>query len=218
MAIYKIVIADDHAIFRDGIKELINSRPGIGVTGEAADGMALLKVLSRQTPDLVILDITMPGLSGIEIAREIRRRWPRLAILFLSMHKKKEYLKRALATGARGYMIKENTAEELLAAIAAIRRGGTYVSPTLINAFSTDIIDIFRDNSSRTKDPLTPRERQVLKLIAEGYTNAQIGELLFISERTVHRHRANIRSKLQLKRTADLIKYALKHNLISPNG
>jgi DNA-binding NarL/FixJ family response regulator len=215
MTTFRIVLADDHALMREGIRRLIQETPGLTVSGEAGDGPQLLKLIRKAPPDMVILDISMPGLSGIDIAREVHARHPEVAVLFLSMHKKKEYLKMALAAGAKGYLLKENTAQELLEAIAAIRSGRTYLSGSLIEAFSTDIMDIFREIRTRETSPLTPREQQVLKLIADGYTSAQIGEMLFISERTVHRHRSNIREKLNLKKTADLVKYAIHKNMVS---
>lgn len=214
---YRIIIADDHAILRDGLKQLIQMTPGLCVSGEAADGAALRKMIRREVPDLIILDIAMPGVDGIDIAREIRKRHPSVDILFLSMHKNRQYLKTAMAIGARGYLLKENTARELLDAIKTVRRGGTYLSPGLLKAFSSDIIEICRNDPSFREDPLTSRERQVLKLIAAGHTNLRIGELLGISGHTVHRHRANIRAKLHLTSTAELVRYAVEKELVPLN-
>jgi DNA-binding NarL/FixJ family response regulator len=215
---YRIVLADDHALMRAGIKQLVDGQPGLNVTGEAANGTELLRILRQDTPDLVILDISMPGLGGIEVARTIQDRHPDVAVLILSMHKRKEYLRMALAAGAKGYLLKENTAGELIRAIQTVRKGGTYLSPILAEEFPFDIIDICRGQPPKDTDRLTRREQEVLKLIAEGHTNQQIGELLFISPRTVHRHRSNIREKLQLKRTADLVVYAIRKGLISPES
>lgn len=210
MTPYRIIIADDHAMMRDGIKTLIQATPNLKVIGEAGDGFELLKVLKKKVPDLIILDVAMPGLRGLEAAHEIRAQYPEVAVLFLSMHKNREYLSMAIATGAKGYLLKENTGAELLVAIDQIRNGRTYLSPFLAQEFSIDLIDICHSTSPIQADPLTVREREVLKLIAEGKTSRQIGELLFISQRTVHRHRSNIKKKLKLNRTADLVKYALK--------
>ncbi|MFZ7128392.1 MAG: response regulator [Desulfobacterales bacterium] len=216
MTTYRIVLADDHTMMREGIRKLINGDDRLTVTAEAGDGLELLRLLNQTPADLVILDISMPGLGGIEAAKEIKTRHPELAVLILSMHKKKEYLKMALAAGAKGYLTKENTAAELLSAIHAIRKGGTYLSPSIAAEFASDLIDICRGDRSAEAEDLTSREQQVLKLIAEGQTNQRISELLYISPRTVHRHRSNIRRKLSLKRTADLVKYAIRKGMVSP--
>ena len=206
---YTIILADDHALMREGIRNIIEAVPGLKVIGEAGDGHQLLNMLKKTTADMVILDISMPGLRGIEAAREISDRYPQIRILMLSMHKSQEFLAMALEAGARGYLLKEDTGDELLHAINRIRAGRTFLSTTLANALSTDIIAICRGTHETGVDPLTVRERQVLKLIAEGHTDRRIGELLFISLRTVQRHRYNIRNKLNLKHTADLVKYAI---------
>jgi DNA-binding NarL/FixJ family response regulator len=206
---YTIILADDHALMREGIRIIIEAVPGFKVIGEAGDGYQLLKMLKKTIPDMVILDISMPGLRGIEAAREISDRYPQVRILMLSMHKSQEFLSMALEAGARGYLLKEDTGDELLHAITRIRAGRTFLSTTLANTLSTDIIAICRGNHETNADPLTARERQVLKLIAEGHTDRRIGEKLFISLRTVQRHRYNIRNKLHLKHTADLVKYAI---------
>jgi DNA-binding NarL/FixJ family response regulator len=212
---YRIILADDHALMREGIKSLLHSQEGLQVIAEAGDGIELLCILKKVLPEMVILDIAMPGLRGIEAAQEISVLYPDVAVLFLSMHKSREYLSMAIKTKAKGYLLKQNTAEELLAAIEAIRNGGTYLSPSFADDLPTDIIGLCRGDSRRIAEPLTNRERQVLKLIAEGHTNQHIGELLFISLRTVHRHRDNIRKKLNLTRTADLVKYAIGKGYVS---
>lgn len=209
MSDYTIILADDHALMREGIRNIIEAVPGLKVIGEAGDGHQLLKMIKKTTPDMVILDISMPGLRGIEAAREIKGRYPQVCILMLSMHKSQEFLSMALEAGASGYLLKEDTGDELLHAITRLRAGHTFLSTTLANNLSTDIIAICRGSLSLSADPLTARERQVLKLIAEGNTDRRIGELLFISLRTVQRHRYNIRTKLNLKHTADLVKYAI---------
>jgi two-component system, NarL family, response regulator NreC len=209
MSEYTIILADDHALMREGIRNIIEAVAGLRVIGEAGDGYQLLKMLKSSVPDMVILDISMPGMRGVEAAREIKGHYPDVCILMLSMHKSQEFLAMALDAGASGYLLKEDTGDELLHAIARLRAGRTFLSTSLANILSTDIIAICRGNHTRNADPLTTRERQVLKLIAEGHTDRRIGELLFISQRTVQRHRYNIRSKLNLKHTAELVKYAI---------
>lgn len=204
-----IILADDHTLMRQGIRNIIEEVPGLKVIGEAGDGHQLLQMLKKEKPGLVILDISMPGVRGIEATREIKALYPEVRILILSQHRSEEFLTMALDAGASGYLLKEDTGEELIKAIKQICNGRTFLSATLARDLSTDIIGICRGNHAKTSGPLTERERQVLKLIAEGNTDRRIGELLFISLRTVQRHRYNIRSKLHLKHTADLVKYAI---------
>ncbi|MBC2713274.1 MAG: response regulator transcription factor [Desulfosarcina sp.] len=212
---YTIVLADDHVMMREGIKNLIDAVEGLTVIGETGDGLKLLKLLKRTVPDMVILDISMPGLRGIEAAHEIHSLYPDIHVLMLSMHKREEFLSMALEAGVKGYLLKEDSGDELLQAIAQIRKGKTYLSKKLAIAFPSAIISICKGSYKAVPDPLTPRERQVLQMIAEGNTDRQISEQLCISVRTVHRHHANIRSKLNLKRTADLVRYAISQGYIT---
>ena len=212
---YTIIIADDHALMREGIRSMLNEVKGLAVIGEAGDGLELLKLLKNKPSHMVMLDISMPGMRGIEVAREIHALYPGIHILMLSMHKSEEFLSMALAAGARGYLLKEDTGDELLNAVQRIRKGETYLSRTLASLFPSAIISICRGNHKDKVGPLTPRERQVLQMIAEGKTDRQISEELCISIRTVHRHHANIRNKLNLKRTADLVRYALSQGYLS---
>jgi DNA-binding NarL/FixJ family response regulator len=210
---YTIVLADDHVLLREGVRNMIETVRGLKVVGEVGDGNALLRLLKTVTPEMVVLDISMPGLRGIEAAREIDTQYPKTAILILSMHKSQEFLSLALEAGADGYLLKEDTSEELLRAIEQIRNGHTYLSTKMAEQFPTDIISICRGRHRKKSHPdaLTHRERQILKLISEGHTDKQISELLFISYRTVQRHRFNIREKLNIKHTADLVRYAMSH-------
>jgi DNA-binding NarL/FixJ family response regulator len=212
---YKIILADDHAMMREGIKKLIESVDGLTVTGETGNGLQLLKLVNSRVPDMVVMDISMPGLRGIEAAREIHSQHPDVHILMLSMHKNEEFLSMALVAGAKGYLLKEDSGDELLQAIDRIRKGQTYLSKRLAKEFPSAIISIVQGHHRAVSDPLTPRERQVLQLIAEGHTDRQISDQLCISVRTAHRHHANIRAKLNLKRTADLVRYAISQGYIS---
>jgi len=214
MKTYTIVLADDHAMMREGIRNLIDAAANLEVVGEAGDGLALLNLLKKRSPDMVILDISMPGMRGLEAAREIKALAPDVHVLILSMHKSEEFLSMALAAGARGYLLKEDSGEELLTAIDRIRKGQTYLSKKLASEFPEAIISICRGNHGSPRDFLTPRERHVLQLIAEGYTDRRISDKLCISVRTVHRHHANIRSKLDFRHTAELVRYAIAHGYI----
>lgn len=212
---YTIILADDHTMMRQGIRNLIDAVEGLKVVGETGDGLALLKLVNKIRPHMVILDISMPGMRGIEAAREIQTRHPDIHVLILSMHKREEFLSMALAAGARGYLLKEDSGDELLEAIDRIRSGKTYLSKKLASEFPGAIISICRGDRVADPGPLTARERQVLLLIVEGHTDRQIGEKLCISIRTVHRHHANIRNKLNLKHTAELVRYAIAQGYVN---
>jgi DNA-binding NarL/FixJ family response regulator len=181
------------------------------VIGEAGDGLELLKLLRTMTPHLVILDISMPNLRGIEAVREIRKQNPDLKVLILTMHKDRSYLHQAISAGADGYLLKEDADPDLFSAVERIRQGKIYVSPHLAEGMIEDWAQIRRgDASSIQPEVLTAREKEVIKLIADGKSSKEIADILFISVRTVERHRANIMDKLQIKKTADLVKYAIR--------
>jgi len=219
--LYQIVLADDHVMFRRGVKRIVQSLGDVEVVGEAGDGLELLEVLKKTQPQMVIMDISMPNLRGLEATREVKNLHPDVKILILTMHKDKEYLYHAFSAGAEGYLLKEDADTELLSAIDTLRRGGSYVSPLL----PLQITDLFRKKSRYGLDPfkvpgedLTSREKVIIKLIAEGKSSKEIGELLYISSRTVQHHRANIMRKLNVKRTADLVKYAIQKGFVSSDG
>ncbi|MBI5076193.1 MAG: response regulator transcription factor [Nitrospirae bacterium] len=213
---YRIILADDHKLLRSGLKGILESVAGLEVVGEAGDGLELLKLLGRITPNLVILDISMPNLRGIEAVSRIRHQYPEVQVLILTMHNDRSYLHQAIAAGAAGYLLKEDADPDLFIAIEKIRQGKIYVSPHLAEDMLDDWAGMHRGavNSSVRSGVLTPREKEVLKLIAEGKTSREIGELLFISVRTVERHRANIMDRLEIRNTADLVRYAMQEGYI----
>jgi DNA-binding NarL/FixJ family response regulator len=211
---YRIVLADDHALLRQGVKKIIEEAGDMTVVGEAGDGLQLLHLLKKETPDLVILDISMPNLRGIEATSEVKQSYPKVEVLILSMHKSKEYLYHSLNAGAKGYLLKDDTDTELLAAIETIRQGGVYLSCLLSNELTSDFVNICSGAVNPPQENLTTRERQILKLVAEGKTSEEIAELLFISSRTVQNHRANIMKKLNLNGTVDLVRYAIRRGHI----
>jgi DNA-binding NarL/FixJ family response regulator len=207
---YRIVLADDHVIFRRGIKGLISQNPDLKVVGEAGDGIELLNLLQRGLEtDMVILDISMPNLRGIEATHEIKIIMPEVKILVLTMHKSKEYLYHSISAGAQGYMLKEDSEVELFSAIETIRKGNMFVSELLTRELAEDLSHLHQGDSQIPTDPLSPREREVLKMVAEGKSNKEIADLLYISTRTVENHRSNIMNKLKFRKTADLIRYAV---------
>ncbi|MBW2593473.1 MAG: response regulator transcription factor [Deltaproteobacteria bacterium] len=183
--------------------------------GEARDGLELLSLVKKLLPDMVILDISMPKIRGIEATREIKIIDAKIKVLILTMHKSREYLFHAISAGAEGYLLKEDADSELFSAIDNIRRGKAYISPILNVELADNFIRMCRGDHKQPAETLTSREREVLKLIAEGQTNKKIADLLFISIRTVENHRANIMRKLRFKNTSDIVKYAIRKKYIS---
>lgn len=216
MSPYRIVLADDHVLFRQGVKKILEKNKGIEVIGEAGDGLKLLELLKKVPPDMVILDISMPNLRGLEATREIKMILPDVKVLILSMHKDKAYVYSAISAGADGYLLKEYAATELFAAIKEIRQDGHYISPLLFGKLTDELFQAHLSGQPAAGyDPLTTREREVLKLVAEGNSNRKIADLLFISVRTVENHRASIMRKLNIRKPADLVKYAISKGYTS---
>jgi len=216
MASYSIILADDHVLVRQGLRRILEGTDDLEVVGEANDGLELLQLLKHITPQMVILDIFMPNLRGIEAITEIKTMLPDVKILILTMHKDKEYLYLALSAGAKGYLLKEDAPKEFFSAIAKVRKNKTYISPYFSDKVVDDLVQIGKGNAKVIfkTDPLTPREREVLKLIAEGKSSKEIAGLLFISVFTVNNHRASIMEKLNLKKATDLVKYAIRKGYI----
>ncbi len=215
-----ILLADDHVMFRRGIRRIIEGIDGVEVVGEASDGIELLELLKKTSPRLIIADISMPNLRGLEAIREVKAIDPTIKILMLTMHKDEDYLYQALSAGAEGYLLKEDADSELLTAIDSLRKGGTYISPLLTTEVAEMLLHKSRPGleptASGSPEILTTREREITKLIAEGKTSQEVADLLFISSRTVQHHRANIMKKLNLKKTASLVKYAIQKGFTGP--
>jgi len=208
---YRIVLADDHSLFRQGLKAVLEGTEEFKVVGEAGDGLELVGLLNQVNPHLVILDISMPNLRGIETIPEIKKIHPEVKILVVTMHNDKEYLYQAISQGADGYFLKKDAGTELFSAIEKIRKGKVYVSPSL----SGDLTDYWEGiREGVKKSILTNREREVLSLIAGGKSNKEIADMLYISVHTVERHRANLMEKLNFKKTADLVKYAIEKGYV----
>jgi DNA-binding NarL/FixJ family response regulator len=209
----RIAIVDDHTMIRQGLRRIIEEMGGYKVVGEAGDGLDILPLIRKTHPHLIILDISLPKLRGIEAIRKLRKTNKRVKILVLTMHKNEHYVYECLAAGAQGYILKEDADTELLAAIEAIKTGDTYVS----KSFSNQVIEALarkKMHEGSGLDILTEREREVLRLIAEGKTNKRIADVLSISKRTVEHHRLHVMKKLDVSNVADLVKIAIKHHLV----
>ena len=215
---HHILLADDHVMFRQGIKRIIEDSDNLKVVGEVGNGLELLEFLKNRSVDLVILDISMPDMRGIEATREAKIICPDIKVLILTMHKNTEYVQHAIKAGANGYLIKEDSDTELLTAINKILQGDRYISHTLSLELTDNFLRKGRKDFKHPFDGLTIREREVLKLIAEGKSSKDIAGLLFISPRTAEHHRANIRKKLGLQSTADLTKHAIKMGYTAINN
>jgi two-component system response regulator NreC len=210
----RILIADDHTILRESLRYLLDDEPEITVVGEAADGHSAVKLAKQLEPDIVLMDIAMPLLNGLEATRQIKRDTPNVNILILTMHENEGYIRQALAHGAMGYVLKDASAHELVGAIHAVYRGEAVLSPAITRLVLEDYLRWGDLQADKDKNGLSPREQEVLQLIAEGYSNKEIAGILSISVKTVQSHRSNLMRKLDLHDRAELIKYAIQKKII----
>ena len=213
---FRIVLAEDHTILREGLRALLSANPNYEIVGEAQDGRDAVRCVEKLVPDLVLMDLSMPRMSGMDAIRDIKKRYPEIKIIALTVHKAEEYLLTTLKAGADGYVLKDATLEELSMAINNVMEGKPYLSPGV----SEKIIEgylVGKENSRSVSswETLSQREREVLKLIAEGYKNKEIAEDLCISLKTVEKHRANLMKKLDLHNAAALTVYAMERGLVS---
>src|SRR5213593_1571523 len=207
----KIVVVDDHAVVREGLKRIISENPGMAVTGEAGDGHEALKVIQNEPCDVVLLDITMPNRSGLDVLKQLHAESPRLPVLVLSMHSEDQYAVRVLRAGAAGYLTKESAPAKLVQAIRKVVRGGKYVSPSLAEKL---VMDLETDAQRPPHELLSDREYQVLCMIASGKTVSEIAEELHLSVKTISTYRVRILNKLLMKNNAELTRYAIKQGLV----
>ena len=209
----RILLADDHRMFADGLASLLDREPDFEVVGTAQDGREAVKAAFALDPDVVVMDLSMPGLSGIEAARQIADRRPGIKILCLSMHRDRQYLQTALEAGASGYVLKDDNPEVMIAAIRCVAGGGIYLCAEMTAAAVSEYRTNLVGHKAAIDPVLTPREREVLQLVAEGLTSQEIAAQLCISERTVATHRQHLSEKLDIKSIAGLTKYAIRHGL-----
>lgn len=211
----RILLADDHTILRAGLRMMLNAQPDFEVVGEAQDGRQAMQEAQKLQPDVILMDITMPDMNGIEATRQIKKLLPETKILILTMHEHDEYVFQALRAGASGYMLKEAADTDLISALRVIQNGQFYLSPTAQSVMVGDYLQRVRTGEEKDSySSLTEREREILKLVAEGYTNNQIAERLIISPKTVDTHRTHVMDKLNLHSRAELVKYAMRRGLL----
>ena len=222
----RVVLVDDHDVVRTGLKTFLETQPGLVVVGEANEGVQALEIAREVNPDVMVMDITMPGMDGLEATRQLRKSHPQVKVLALTVHTDKEYFFEMLASGAAGYVTKEAAVEDLVAAIHAVAEGNVYLQPALARWLLEDYQRLVEklngehpvaaeSQASIALQDLSQREIQVLQLVAKGYTNAEIGEELGISPKTVARHRERITSKLNIHSSAELTRFAIRTGLIS---
>ena len=210
-----IILADDHPIVRRGLRSVLEAEKGFSLVGEAGDGLEAVRMVENLEPDILITDMMMPGLTGLEVTRQIRHRVPKTKIIILSMHASESYVLEALRNGANGYVLKDTVSEELVEAIRDVIAGRRYLSSQLSERAIETYILKAESTLEDSYDSLTTREREVLKLAAEGSTNNEIAERLFISPRTAETHRANLMRKLALSNHTELIRYAIRRGVLS---
>ena len=212
----RILLADDHTVVRRGLRLVLEAEPDLEVVAEAADGAEAVQRATTGDVDLAVLDVAMPRMTGLQATREIRRRAPEVRVLILSMHDNEQYLYEALRAGASGYVLKTVADRDLVEACRATVRGDPFLYPGAVNTLIRDFLDRTQAGEEAREDRLTPREQEVVKLIAESYSSKDIARELVISEKTVERHRANILEKLGMNDRVQLTRYAIRRGLIEP--
>ena len=214
MSVIKIIIADDHEMFRSGLKGLLDKEPNFKVVAQAKDGEDLLEKLSSVRTDCVVVDLSMPNMDGLATLKEIRKRYPKMKSLVLTMQKDSEHFKHAMATGACGYILKDSAFDQLVMAIKVIMMGKNFISPAISNMIAEQYVRSIEEADIPSMEILTRREKEVLALIAQGQANKNIASKLKISIRTVETHRSRLIHKLKIKTAASLVKYAISKGLI----
>lgn len=208
-----VLIADDHTIVRSGVRLLLEAEPDIKVVGEALDGNEVLTMAETLHPDIILMDIAMPGMDGLEATRQIKNRWPEIEILVLTMHRSDEYFFEMINHGASGYVLKGADPGELIKAVRVVANGEVFLYPTMAQKLLKDYLGRV-GRAASTDRQLSPREEQILRLLAEGYSNKEIAERLVISPSTVYTHRGNLMNKLGLNSRRELIQYARKRGFL----
>jgi DNA-binding NarL/FixJ family response regulator len=212
----RILLADDHEVVRSGLRMVLDSVPDLEVVAEASDGAEAVERALAEDVDLAVLDVSMPRRTGLQAARELTKRRPEMRVLMLSVHDDERYFFEALKAGASGYVLKTAANQDLIEACRGAMRGEPFLYPAAVTALIRDYLERASSGEDTPEDPLSPRELEVVKLIAEGYTSEEIAEQLFISKKTVDRHRANMLEKLGMRNRVELTRYAIRRGLVEP--
>jgi len=210
----KVVLADDHTILRQGLRRLLEAHETVEVIGEAASGREAIRICLSSRPDVLVLDISLPDLSGIDVTRQIKEQLPELAIIILTVHSSKEHIREAMLAGASSYVLKDSPSEELVKAIDAVSRGEAYLSPSVSRTMLDDYVSSVGRPNAAKGSLLSPREEQVLRLIVKGHTNKDVGDILNISVKTVESHKYRIMKKLGLRTIQELVLHAVKEGYV----
>lgn len=211
----RILLADDHVLIRHGIKNIMKKDLRLNVIGEANNGKELLNFLESSEVDLIILDISMPGIGGMEVIGVVKNKYPWIKILILTMHKNKQYFYNAMSAGADGYLMKDDSDEELLVAIEKVAAGKSYISPFMAEDFADDVVNMYRNEKKSPFQELTRREKEILQLVVKGFTSKKMAEHLHLSQRTIDHHRSNLLRKFNRKNSVDLVNYAVRNGFIT---
>ena len=214
----RILLADNHKLFLDGLKVLLEKENGIKVAGEAVNGRIALKLAEKLLPDLVIMDVSMPELNGIEATRQIRAAKPGIKVLAVSMHNDRQFVAGMLSAGASGYVLKDCASDELISAIKTITRGGRYLSPSIMGIVVDDYVNMLSPSGTTAVGKLSTREKEVLQLLAEGHSISKIASKLFLSKKTVETHKTNMMNKTGIYTLAELTKFAIREGLTTLDG
>lgn len=211
----RILLADDHVLIRHGIKNIIKRNEKFQITGEVSNGKELLAFLETQMVDMIILDISMPGVGGMEAVGLVKAKHPKIKVLMLTMHKNKQYFYNAMAAGADGYLMKDDSETELLVAIEKVLSGKNYISPFMAEDFANDVINMYRYEKKSPLQEMTKREKEILQLVVGGYTSKKIAAHLDLSQRTVDHHRSNLLRKFNKKNSVDLVNFAVRNGFVT---
>ena len=212
-----LILADDHALVRAGLRMLVEAMPDVVVLGEAADGYEAIALVEKHHPQMVLMDIAMPGLNGLEATQRITKQWPDVKVVMLSMHQDDQYVRQALKMGASGYLLKDSATAELAVAVRAVLRGETYLSPGASKGVMADYVQRLRNDDS-SEVHLTPRQREVLQLIAEGCSTKEVAQRLDLAVKTVETHRTLLMKQLDVHEVAGLVRYAVRAGIVSPTA
>lgn len=212
---YRVLLADDHVLIRHGIKNIIKEDSRLEIVGEVSDGKQLMGFLEESVVDLIILDISMPDIGGMEAIGLVKSRYPWTKILMLTMHKDKQYFYNAMAAGADGYLMKDDSDTELLVAIGKVLSGKNYISPFMTDDFADDVINMYRNERRTPFQELTKREKEILQFVVQGFTSRQMAKQLNLSQRTIDHHRSNLLRKFNRKNSVDLVNYAVRNGLVT---